>query len=140
MSTTRTNAESIKRYEQYGIDKNRYLELKYLARQYDQLRRNEMKLRRGEIDRDEKAKNTAWRQSDRTGNTAIAIVMRSNADKIAAIEDAARACTEGSDSLYKCIMRAVTRGETFERMMVPCGRVQFLRMRRQFFVELDRRV
>lgn len=138
--TTRTSSERVKRYEQYGIDKNRYLELKYLARQYERMRRDETKLRNGETDRPERSGNIAWKQPDPTGNAAIYIATRSNADKIRAIEDAAWAAAGQSDALYTGILRSVTAGVPYERMSVPCGRVQFLRMRRAFYVELDRRI
>lgn len=127
--------ERIRRYEAAGISKERYLELKYLARQYDAMRRQEAKLRRGEIDRT--ADSGAWRQSDPTGNAAIGIAMRSRADKIRAIEDAARAAAPG---MYAEMMRCVTRGETWERLHPPCGRGQFYAARRRFFIELDARI
>lgn len=128
--------ERVKRYEAAGISKERYLELKYLARQYDSMKKQEAKLRRGEIDRREGG-NRTWRQSDPTGNAAIGIAMRSKADKIRAIEDAAHAAAPG---FYTQMMKCVTRGETFERLDPPCGRGQFYAARRKFFVELDQRV
>ena len=100
------------------------------------MRREEAKLRRGEIDRTD-AGNKTWRQPDPTGNAAIGIAMKSKADKIRAIEEAARVaapefCTQ--------LMRCVTRGETWEKIGPPCGRAQFYAARRVFFVELDTRI
>lgn len=126
----------MKRYENAGINKNRYLELKYIARQYDAMRKEEAKLRRGEVDRPEGG-NQTWKQPDPTGNAAVGIAVRSNAHKIKAIEDSAKAA---GPEIYKYLMRCVTRGETFEKMMPPCGRSQFYRARRQFYVELDARL
>ena len=126
----------MKRYEQYGISKNRFLQLKYLARQYDEMRLFEKRLRRDEIDR-EPVGNGAWHAKDPTGNRAVRLVALSNADKIRAIEEAARAAAPGME---RALLRCVTRGESWERIGPPCGRDQFYAMRRAFFVELDRRV
>lgn len=126
----------MKRYEDAGISKFRYLELKNIARQYDQMRREEAKLRHGETDRKEGG-NQTWRQPDPTGNAAIGIAMKSNARKIKAIEDSARAA---GPEIYRWLMRCVTRGETFEKMGPPCGRAQFYAARRRFFIELDARL
>lgn len=128
--------ERIKRYESAGIDKNRYLELKYLARQYDSMRKREAKLRNGEIDRESKG-NGVWRQSDPTGNAAIGIAMASMAGKIRAIEESARAAGEG---IVRELMLHVTRGIGYEKLNPPCGRAQFYRARRRFYIELDKRV
>lgn len=129
----------MKRYEQAGISRERYMELKYLARQYDSMKRWEAKLRRGEIDRAEGG-NRAWRQSDPTGNAAVGIAVKSKADKIRAIEDAARVATAGMPGMYKLLMRNVTKGEE-ERVLQPCcGHAQFCALRRRFYVELDRRI
>lgn len=98
--------------------------------------REEKKLRRGEIDRAEGG-NAQWRQPDPTGNAAIGIAMKSNAGRIKAIEDAARAA---GPEIYRWLMRCVTRGETFEKLGPPCGRAQFYAARRRFFVELDARI
>lgn len=131
MAKERTNF-----YEKSGIERERYLELKYLARQYDSMRREERKLRRGEIDRRE-GENSGWRQSDPTGNAAIGMAMRSRADKIRAIENSARAA---SPEMYAAVLKCVTQGMNYEQLNPPCGRRQFYAARRRFFVELDRRV
>lgn len=128
--------ERTKRIENAGISKNRYLELKYIARQYDAMRKEEAKLRRGEIDRKEGV-NGGWRQPDPTGNAAIGIALRSNAHKIRAIEEAAKAA---GPEIYSWLLRCVTRGETFERLGPPCGRAQFYAARRAFYIELDWRI
>lgn len=111
------------------------MELKYLARQYDEMRRQEAKLRRGEIDRPQNG--GTWRQSDPTGNTAIGIAIRSKADRIRAIEDAARAAAPG---MVAEMLRCVTRGEKYEDVNPPCGRRQFYCARRLFYIELDARI
>ncbi len=128
--------ERVKRYEQYGISKNRFLQLKYLARQYDEMRAYEGRLRRDEIDRVQPV-NAKWHAKDPTGNKAIRLATLSYADKIRAIEDSARAAAPGME---RALLRCVTRGESWERIGPPCGRDQFYAMRRAFFVELDRRV
>ena len=126
----------MKRYEDAGINKNRYLELKYIARQYDAMVRDEKKLRRGEVDRTEGG-NQIWKQQDPTGNGAISIAMKSNMHRIKAIEAAAQAA---GPEIYKHLLRCVTRGETFERLGPPCGRAQFYAARRKFYIELDTRL
>ena len=131
-----TAKERVKRYEEAGISKDRYLELKYIARQYDSMRRAEARLRRGEIDRESKG-NQGWKQPDPTGNAAIGIAMRSYAQRIKAIEDSAHAA---GDEIYPWLMKCVTRGETYEHLGPPCGRAQFYHARRRFYVELDARI
>ena len=130
--------ERTKRYEEMGISEFRYRELKNIALQYDEMVENEKRLRRGEVDRKGKG-NVAWKKPDPTGNTAISIAVRSNAEKIRAIEEAARAAGPG---MYRSIMRNVTQGERYSTMVPkpPCGQPQFYRARQLFFVELDRRL
>ena len=126
----------MKRYEDAGINKNRYLELKYIARQYDAMIRAERKLRRGEVDR-QSSGNQTWRQPDPTGNAAIGIAMKSNAHRIKAIEESVQAA---GPEIYAWLLRCVTRGETWEKLGPPCGRAQFYRAHRRFFAELDARI
>ena len=126
----------MKRYEGAGISKNRFLELKYIAMQYDAMVKAEKALRRGEVDR-QGSGNQTWRQSDPTGNAAIGIAMRSNAHRIRAIEEAVTAAGPG---IYTWLLRNVTRGETYEKLGPPCGRVQFYAARRRFYMELDTRL
>ena len=130
--------ERTKRYEEMGIPEYRYHELKNIALQYDTMVEAEKKLRRGEVDRAGKG-NAAWKKPDPTGNAAIGIVVRSKAEKIRAIEEAAKVAGPG---MYRFIMRNVTKGERYDMMTPkpPCGRGQFYNARRLFFVELDRRL
>ena len=98
--------------------------------------RAEKKLRRGEVDRPQGG-NQTWRQPDPTGNAAVGIAMKSNAHKIRAIEESVQAA---GPEIYAWLLRCVTRGETWEKLCPPCGRVQFYAARRLFFVELDARL
>ncbi len=123
-------------YEKRGITKGRYLELKGIAAQYDWMRAQERKLRMGEVDREEGG-NKTWQKKDPTGNAAIAIVGKSYAGKIRAVEESAKAVDM---LLWKYILRCVTRGESWDKMMLPCGQRQFYAKRRLFFIELDKRI
>lgn len=123
-------------YERRGITKGRYLELKGIASQYDWMRSQERKLRMGEVDREESG-NKTWHKKDPTGNTALAMISRSYAPRIQAIEEAAKAV---DISLWKYIIRCVCRGESWEKMTPPCGQRQFYAKRRLFFAELDKRI
>lgn len=100
------------------------------------MRRDEAKLRRGEIDRKEGG-NQAWRKPDPTGNAAVGIAVKSNAAKIRAIEESARAAAPG---YYEPMLKCVTRGETWEKLGPPCGRAQFYAARRLFYIELHARI
>ena len=123
-------------FERHGITKGRYMELKGVASQYDWMRRQEKKLRAGEVDRSESG-NGVWHEKDPTGNTAIGNIAKSYAPKIKAIEEAAKA----TDALlWQYVLRCVCRGESWEKMCVPCGRRQFHARRRMFFVELNKRI
>lgn len=123
-------------FEKRGITKGRYMELKGIASQYDWMKRQEKKLRAGEVDRVESG-NDVWHKKDPTGNAAIGLITKSYAPKIKAIEDAARAA---DPLLWKYILRSACRGESWEKMQPPCGRRQFHIRRRMFFAELDKRV
>ena len=98
--------------------------------------RAEKKLRRGEVDR-QNSGNQTWKQPDPTGNAAICIAMKSQAHKIKAIEEAARAA---GPEIYTWLLRCVTRGEVWEKLGPPCGRAQFYAARRRFYAELDARI
>lgn len=123
-------------YEKRGITKARYLELKGIAGQYDEMIRKERELRAGEVDRAEEG-NVAWKKKDPTGNTALMIVSKSYAPRIRAIEEAARAVDA---CMWKYILNNVARGESWEKMRPPCGCRQFHQKRRLFFAELDKRI
>lgn len=123
-------------YEKLGISKGRMKELRGIAEQYDWMRQEEGKLRRGEIDRIESG-NIIWHKPDPTGNAAMAIICRSYAPRIDAIEDAARAA---SPVIWREIIENVCRGKSWARIMPPyCDRVFYAKCR-MFFVELDKRI
>lgn len=123
-------------YEKRGITRGRYLELKGIAAQYEEMKEAERKLRRGEIDREESG-NVVWKKKDPTGNAAVAMIERSNAPRIRAIEEAAKAV---DGRLWQYILRCVSAGESWTTMTPPCGQRQFYAKRRLFFYELHKRI
>lgn len=122
--------------EKYGIDRQRYEELRAICRQYDKYRQMDAKIHRGEYDRPEGG-NSAWKKSDPTGNAAIWQASNRYAQRVRAIEEAARAA---SPALARYIIQNVARGKTYEKLTPPCGRRQFIEAKRRFFVELDERL
>lgn len=123
--------------ENDGISEKRYLQLKWFARQYGELKQAEAKFRRGEVDR-MSAGNGEWNGTpDPTGNAGARLASSPYAWKISAIEQAALAA---DPSLCSWILRSVTEGVRLEYLGVPCGKNQFYAARRKFFVELDCRV
>lgn len=120
----------------YGIDKQRYLELLAICRQYDKYKRMDAKLHRGEVDRG-RWRAGEWRAPDPTGNLAVSLADNRYSSRARAIEEAA---AEAGGELAPYIIRNTAREIPYERMGVPCGRRQFFAARRAFFVALDRRV
>lgn len=125
------------RLENTGVSTARYEQLKWFARQYDELRRSEKAYRRGEVDK-KGGGNGEWHGvSDPTASGGLRLASSPFAWKIAAIEQAAAAA---DPALCRYVLANVTRGQRYEDMPVPCGRNQFYRARQRFFVELDNRI
>lgn len=123
-------------YERRGISKERYNELIWFARQYDQLKAAQRRWIAAEYDRI--AVNASARaRTDRTVSEAICGERFPQAWKIAAIEQAALAADA---AIYDCILRNVTRDVRYEDMAVCAGRRQFFMARRRFFEELHVRL
>lgn len=122
--------------ENEGISEKRYLQLKWLARQYGELKQQEARFRRGEVDR--LSGSGEWNGApDPTGNAGARLASSPYAWKISAIEQAAIAA---DPALSPWLLKNVTDGIRLEHLDVPCGRNQFFAARRKFFVELDCRV
>lgn len=126
-----------KRYEQSGISRERYGQLVWFARQYDELKRREKAWRAGETERGGVGDTLYSGRPDPTAREGMRLVNSPYAWKIAAIEQAVIAAAPG---LSACVLANVTRGSRYEEMQVPCGRNQFFAARRRFFDELDARV
>lgn len=94
----------------YEISKNRYMELRALCLQYDELAMTLFSTP------EQQAK--AW-------------------PKVRRIEDAAMQAADGCDPLYKCLLESVTRGKAYQHLKAPCGRATFYTMRKRFFYLLD---
>ena len=120
-------------FEKHGIDRERYFELVHICLQYDKYKTQDLKIRRGEVDRDS-AGNTAYTPSDTTGNTATAWADSRPGKKKKAIETAAK-MTCGS--MAKMMLAHVTKGKPVETLYPPCGIKEFYRMRREFFAALN---
>ena len=127
----------VKRFEQRGISRERYGQLVWFARQYDELKRKERAWRAGEIDKVGSG-NGAWAgRPDPTAQEGMRLANSPFSWKIAAIEQAAIAA---SPSMSEYVLMNVTQGRRYEEMQTPCGRNQFFAARRKFFDELDVRV
>ncbi len=122
------------RMDDYGISENRYTELKYMCRQYDDMRSRLDRIRMGIDDPSPRKGNSPAQAKDPTGNNAIRAADSWCARRIRDIEQAARAA---DPALSKYILNNVTRGIRYEEMPVPCGINQFYSARRRFFWELD---
>lgn len=108
-----------KRYEKAGIDRDRYFELRAVCRQYDTMR-----------------KMIEVARMANTYNDAL----EHKWHKICAINESVEAVCKKDSGMAPYILRAVTKKETYEQINPPCGRNQFYRRRRAFFVELDKRL
>lgn len=94
----------------YGISQLRYRELKYFCLQYDE-----------------------WKQEQ----TASEAVIRDLAiKKLAIVEQTA---IEAAAELYPYILQSVTQDIPYECMSAPCGKQQFCKIKRRFFVLLSQR-
>lgn len=112
------------------------MQLKWFARQYDELKRRETRFRLGDVDR-RPGNGGGIGHGDPTGSEAIRMASSPYAWKIAAIEQAA---VTASPELCKWILKSVTEGVPLERLQPPCGKNQFYAARRRFFIELDSRM
>ncbi len=113
----------------------RQRELKYICRQYDEMRARLGAIRGGfnDLRRDGQPRGT--RTGDPTASAAErALKLRAKVD---AVETALGALPPG---MRGPVRRNVTRGVPYERLGAPCGRKQFFEARRLFFIELDRRL
>ena len=125
------------RLEKFGISADRYRELLYLCRQYDEMRRRVQRIREGTDEIVRRPGNSAASVKDPTGNRAVRAAASKEARRIKAIEDAAAAA---DPQLARFIILNVSRGVTWEHMSVPCGRRQFYETRRRFFWELAQKI
>lgn len=117
----------------YGIDRDRYRELKNFCRQYPKWREE---LESGPRPRRENNLPAVLRQShgigDPTGNEAVRRIELQ--DKCAMIEQAA-IWADGGEGLYECIIQNVAYGISVE--CLPCGKNKLSKPRRKFFYILD---
>lgn len=124
--------------DHWGISKYRQRELEDICRQYDEMRAKLDRIRSGADDPGPRPGNTPGSiYKDQTARRAIAAAESREARRIEAIEQAAVAA---DPELFRYILASVTRGISYERMSVPCGRRQFYDARSRFFWELDRRI
>lgn len=119
----------------YEISKHRYLELLHLCQQYDELKQKRADCygigspTLTDLPRGGAKTSIVERQAMAAQKYTI---------RIDQIEGSARKAAEGSEVMYKALIRNVTRGVTYEHLDVPCGRRQFYNMRRLFFWLLDK--
>lgn len=122
----------------YGLSRNRMKELRAFCFQYDEWRqkRNDCYFVGSPIVSDMPRGGATTSATERK-----AIEAQKYSDKIDKIERSALKASDGSEVLYHCLIRCVTRGIMYERLgTVPCGRRQFYNMRRLFFWLLDKEV
>ncbi len=92
----------------YGISKDRYLELRAFCLQYDEY------------------------------NQAKYTQLKAQAEqKIARIEETALQAVDNSEPLFRCLMENVTHEKAFNNMECPCSRGTFYKLRKRFFALLD---
>lgn len=119
-----------------NLNKYRYLELKYLCLQY-----NDLKMELNELSQEsvKAARITGMPSAHNISNATQDMVIKKMEveRKIKAIEQSARGA---SSDIYEYMIRAVTEGIPFEFLEVPCGRRQFYEKRRLFFTLLDRKI
>lgn len=127
--------EHSKYLEAAGIDKLRLFELSYLCRQYRANVRTVERARAGIVDR--RKGSGAWRRPDPTGNAAVNIAALPEARRVRLIEKSANEA--GGPVFADAIISSACDGVAYEHMRKkpPCGRNQFYRMRREFYVRLD---
>lgn len=117
------------------LSKNRYMELKYLCLQFNDMKHELQSLNYGL----KAVVVTGMPSSHKLSNSTeeIAIKKMKLMKKIEAIEQSA---IEVDVDIYQYILKAVTEGLPFEYLAVPCGRRQFYEKRRLFFILLDKKI
>ena len=117
-------------FEKYNISKNRYLELKYFCRQYQE--KVEELAAITEIGTISFEQLPQVYSSDKTGNTAIKKIYLEKEIRI--VEEAA---VEADMQIAEYILKNVTSGIRYEFLDVPYSRSVFYERRRKFFWILD---
>ena len=116
----------------YDISDNRYRELKYFCRQYNE---KQKKLRTiTELASPQFGTKRGGALSDRTANIAIKKAQLEGELKI--IEQSA---IEADGELYGYVLENVTDGVPYEYLDLPTSRSSFYALRRRFFYILDKR-
>lgn len=117
------------------LSKNRYMELKYLCLQFNDMKHELQSLNYGL----KAVVVTGMPSSHKLSNSTeeIAIKKMKLMKKIEAIEQSA---IEVDVDIYQYILKAVTEGLPFEYLAIPCGRRQFYEKRRLFFILLDKKI
>lgn len=119
-----------------NLSKYRYLELKYLCLQYNDLKSELKELSQEDI----KAVQITGMPSARNISNEVQeiVIKKSEVErKIKAIEQSALGA---SPDIYEYMIKAVTEEIPFEFLSVPCGRRQFYEKRRLFFTLLDKKI
>lgn len=126
------------RLDGYGISGDRYKELLYMCRQYDEMRRRLDRIRAGADEPRPSGGGARGGVKDPTGSRAARAADSWCAARIHAIEQAAVAA---DPAVCRYILRNVTRGVSYDQMAaaarIPCGREAFYTLRRKFFWLLD---
>lgn len=114
--------------DKYGIDRDRYLELKYFCRQYGKWKRRINELHAAYSPINLTGMPSGSGTSDPVAKAALeAAELSHNCDMI-------ETCAKQADNgLYEAIMKNVTMGIRYEDMPVCAGRRQFYERRRKFF-------
>ena len=120
--------------DKYGIDKNRYLELKYFCRQYPKWKRRITDLRNGYTPINLTGMPSG---SGTTDNVAKAAIEAAELSKQCELIE--QCCIEADNEIYQELLRNITEGIPYEYMTVYIGRRQFYEARRKFFWLLDKK-
>lgn len=118
--------------EKYGIDKNRYRELKYFCLQYDSKKERIRQLRIGLKAVNYTGSSKTNKITSSTENAALKI-----AELQKDIELIEQTAIEADSSIYQQIITNVTQGIPYEYIPVPCCKDYFYSKRRRFFYLLD---
>lgn len=119
---------------EWGISWERYMELSYYCRQYQQLLEQRDAIRAGFND----LRLTGQPRGNRTGDPTAQRAERAIAIS-RKLEDIELAAIQADGNLCAYILDNVARGIPYERLRCPCGRKQFYETRRRFFAILDER-